>query len=86
MSTDDAARALDALRDLDRVLGVLPEGTADGLDDEVQQLLDERAAARRARDWAASGRLRDTLADRGVAVEDTRDGQRWRRIPQVARG
>jgi cysteinyl-tRNA synthetase len=86
MSTDDAARALDALRDLDRVLGVLPEGTADGLDDEVQQLLDERAAARRARDWAASDRLRDTLADRGVAVEDTRDGQRWRRIPQVARG
>ena len=42
-------------------------------------LLDERAAARAARDWAASDRLRDELAARGVAVEDTRDGQRWRR-------
>ena len=49
-------------------------------------MLDERAAARAARDWAASDRLRDALADRGVVVEDTRDGQRWRRIAEVSRG
>ena len=49
-------------------------------------LLDERAAARAARDWAASDRLRDELADRGIAVEDTRDGQRWRRIVEATRG
>ena len=36
-------------------------------------------AARAARDWAGSDRLRDELAARGIAVEDTRDGQRWRR-------
>ena len=86
LSTDDAGRALDALRDLDRVLGVLPEPSDDGLDPELQALLDERAAARAARDWAASDRLRDALADRGLAVEDTRDGQRWRRIPQPTHG
>ena len=46
---------------------------------DLVALLDERAAARAARDWAASDRLRDELAERGVLVEDTRDGQRWRR-------
>jgi cysteinyl-tRNA synthetase len=86
LSSADAARALDAIRDLDRVLGVLSDASGGTLDDELQALLDERAAARAARDWAASDRLRDTLADRGVAVEDTRDGQRWRRIPQTTHG
>jgi cysteinyl-tRNA synthetase len=86
ISTDDARRALDALRDFDRVLGVLEDAAEDGLDSELQALLDERAAARAARDWAASDRLRDELADRGVAVEDTRDGQRWRRIALTTRG
>ena len=86
LSTDDAGRALAALRDLDLVLGVLPDADADALDPELRALLDERAAARAARDWAASDRLRDTLSDRGIAVEDTRDGQRWHRIAEVSRG
>jgi cysteinyl-tRNA synthetase len=86
LSTGDAATALEALRDLDRVLGVLPESAEETLEPELQAMLDERAAARAARDWAASDRLRDELADRGVAVEDTRDGQRWRRIAEVSRG
>jgi cysteinyl-tRNA synthetase len=85
ISTADAGRALDLIRDLDRVLGVLPDVAAD-LSAELRALIDERAAARAARDWAASDRLRDELAARGVAVEDTRDGQRWRRIAETARG
>ncbi len=86
LSTDDAGRALAALHDLDLVLGVFPDAGADALDPELQALLDERAAARAARDWAASDRLRDALSDRGIAVEDTRDGQRWHRIAEVSRG
>jgi cysteinyl-tRNA synthetase len=86
LSSDDAPRALAALRDLDTVLGVLPDAATDELDAELQALLDERAGVRAARDWAASDRLRDALADRGIAVEDTRDGQRWRRIAEVTRG
>jgi cysteinyl-tRNA synthetase len=85
MSTADAGRALTLLRDLDLVLGVLDDPAAD-LSADVVALLEERAAARAARDWAASDRLRDELAKRGVAVEDTRDGQRWRRIAETARG
>ena len=60
--------------------------TTDALDPEGAALLEARAAARAARDWAGSDRLRDELAARGIAVEDTRDGQRWRRLEAVGRG
>jgi cysteinyl-tRNA synthetase len=85
LSTADAATALDTLRSFDEVLGVLPDPN-DELDDDTRRLLDERESARTNRDWAASDRLRDELADRGIAVEDTRDGQRWRRQLETARG
>ena len=86
LSSEDATAAIATVRDLDRVLGVLPEAAVETLDPALQAMLDQRAAARAARDWAASDRLRDALADRGVVVEDTRDGQRWRRIAEVSRG
>jgi cysteinyl-tRNA synthetase len=85
ISSDDAAGALALMRDLDRVLGVLPEA-GDDLAPELQAMLDERAAARAARDWASSDRLRDALLERGIAVEDTRDGQRWRRLVEAGGG
>ena len=61
-----------------RVLGILPE-VADDLPPGAAELLEARLAARASRDWAASDRLRDELLALGVAVEDTRDGQRSRR-------
>jgi cysteinyl-tRNA synthetase len=85
LSTADAGRALAALRDLDRVLAVLPEGAA-GLDADTEALLRDRAAARAAHEWTESDRLRDALAARGVIVEDTRDGQRWRRAGEAVHG
>jgi cysteinyl-tRNA synthetase len=78
LSTADAGRAAAFVRDLDRVLAIAP-APEDGLSAELQALLDQRAAARATRDWAGSDRLRAELAERGVQVEDTRDGQRWRR-------
>ncbi len=80
LSTDDAARALDTLRDLDRVLGLLPDPADASLEPALAALLEARATARAGRDWAESDRLRDELALLGIAVEDTRDGQRWRRM------
>ncbi len=77
LSTADAGRSIEAIRALDGVLGVAAP-VAEGLDLELQGLLDARAAARQAHDWPESDRLRDELSRRGVAVEDTRDGQRWR--------
>jgi cysteinyl-tRNA synthetase len=86
LSTADAGLALAALRDLDRVLAVLPDEADPGLDQASEALLREREAARAARDWPSSDRLRDDLAARGVIVEDTRDGQRWRRAEEAVRG
>jgi cysteinyl-tRNA synthetase len=77
MSTGDARLAADLVRELDTVLAIAAPPVPE-LDPEVQALLDRRAAARAARDFAASDRIRDELLARGIAVEDTRDGQRWR--------
>ncbi len=84
LSTADAGRGAAALRDLDRVLGVIDDRGE--LPPEAAALLDQRRLARAARDWATSDRLRDELAGLGVVVEDTRDGQRWRLSAEVTDG
>jgi cysteinyl-tRNA synthetase len=78
LSTADAGRAIAFIREIDRVLAIAPTAE-EALDPELQALLDERAAARTNKQWADSDRLRTVLANRGILVEDTRDGQRWRR-------
>jgi cysteinyl-tRNA synthetase len=71
------------LNEIDGVLGVLalvardPQAAPDA---EEQRWLDQRAAARAARDFAQSDHLRIQLASRGIEVEDTPQGQRWKRI------
>jgi cysteinyl-tRNA synthetase len=79
LSTSDATRALSLIRELDSVLGIAAPAAPE-LDAATHALLDQRVAARTARDWAASDRLRDELLTRGIAVEDTRNGQRWRLV------
>lgn len=63
----DRLLGLDLVRDVGRARPGLPAG--------AQELLDRRAAARAAKDWAASDALRDELAGLGVQVKDTADGQ-----------
>jgi cysteinyl-tRNA synthetase len=84
LSTADARRAAAALRDLDRVLAIIDE--AGELPPGAADMLEQRQAARAARDWPTSDRLRDELATMGVIVEDTRDGQRWRLSSEVTSG
>jgi cysteinyl-tRNA synthetase len=76
-------RALLAMVDrVDDILGVLPlvdRERATALTPEVRELLDRRTQARAGRDWATSDSLREQLAALGIAVEDTPQGQRWRR-------
>jgi cysteinyl-tRNA synthetase len=77
LSVADAGRARETVRDIDRVLAILPDD--DVLEPELAVLLEARAAARASKEWAESDRLRAALLARGVSVEDSRDGQRWRR-------
>ena len=86
LSTSDAGRAALVIRDLDRVLAVVEDEEAE-LPADLAGLLEARTAARAARDWATSDRLRDELLASGVVVEDTPDGQRWRRaVAEVGSG
>ena len=72
-----AAAVLAVFQRMDTVLGVIFFGKAVAAEvpAEIQALLDKRAAARKAKDWAESDRLRDEIAAAGWSVKDSRDGQ-----------
>jgi cysteinyl-tRNA synthetase len=69
----DGVLGLDLARDVGKPPPALPEG--------AQALLDARQEARNTKDFAASDRLRDELAQLGVAVRDTATGQEWSGSP-----
>jgi cysteinyl-tRNA synthetase len=75
----DAELALDFLYRADRVFSVLDFAAAPELDEQVAQLLAERARAREARDWPKADALRAELTALGVTVEDTIRGSRVKR-------
>ena len=54
-------------------------GSEAGDDARIQALIDERNAAKQARDFARSDAIRKQLAEEGVLLEDTAQGVRWRR-------
>ena len=68
---------LSVFRRMDEVLGVIFFGKAEKAEipAEIQALLDRRAEARKAKDWAESDRLRDEIAAAGWLVKDSREGQ-----------
>ena len=47
--------------------------------EEIERLIEERKAARQRRDFAAADRIRTSLADRGVLLEDSPSGTRWKK-------
>lgn len=63
----------------DSVFNIFGDVTSELLDSEIQSLIDERQAARKARNFARSDEIRDHLLARGILLEDTRDGVRWRK-------
>ncbi len=68
---------LSVFRRMDEVLGVIFFGKAakTSVPPEIQALLDQRAEARKAKNWAESDRLRDEIAAAGWSVKDSKDGQ-----------
>ncbi len=69
-----ASEAFKLLDELTAVLGLLRQEKKEEIDDELQKLIDERAAARKAKDWATADRIRDELAARGITLKDTPQG------------
>ena len=66
------------LADFTSVFGI-PLGRRAGLDRDVEALIQKRQEARARKDYAASDRIRDELLGRGIVLEDTPQGVRWKR-------
>ena len=75
----DSEAVLELLGRIDSVLGVLGEEQAQMLDPEVERKIEERYAARRARDFKLADQIRSELAERGIILEDTPQGTKWKR-------
>ena len=84
-SIEAKRKAKSVLLGAGQVLGLLQQSPtewfargASGDDDaRIQQLVDERIAAKQARDFARADAIRDQLADEGIVLEDTPQGVRW---------
>jgi len=86
-SSDERIRLKRELLGAGLALGLLQQdpaqwfarGAGDGDEARIQSLVDERSAAKQARDFARADAIREQLADEGVLLEDTAAGVRWRR-------
>ena len=76
---DDRAEVLSLVERFNSVLNIFPGDGPALLDEDVQRLIDERQEARHRRDFRRADEIRDQLASRGIVLEDTRDGVRWKR-------
>jgi len=79
VKTENQQELLGLIDRFDSVLNIFGKQEREMLDSEVQALIDERQEARRRRDFARGDEIRDELASRGIILEDTKDGVRWKR-------
>jgi cysteinyl-tRNA synthetase len=75
---DDAPAVRAALGVFEQVFGIRL-GPEECLDSAIEALIEKRQQARAARDWAAADAIRKELAERGIVLEDTPQGIRWKR-------
>jgi cysteinyl-tRNA synthetase len=84
MSAADAQLVRDAIEEFDRVLGVVALRRAEDQQpdvpvEEIERLIEERRAARQRREFARADQIRNSLAERGIILEDNPAGTRWKK-------
>ena len=61
------------------VLGLIVEKKEEILAEDIEKLIEERQAARKAKDFARADAIRDELLEKGIILKDTREGVQWKR-------
>lgn len=61
------------------ILGIITERKEEILDEEIENLIEERQAARKNKDFKRADEIRDILSEKGIILEDTREGVKWKR-------
>jgi cysteinyl-tRNA synthetase len=80
-STKAAAKAvLDVLTELTDVLGLILFPKKETLDSDIEALIEERQAARKAKNFKRADEIRDQLLKEGIQLLDTREGVKWKRV------
>lgn len=79
-SKELAQKALELIRELGAPLGMFQKSTKGNLAEEIEALIAKRQQARKDRDFALADKIRDELKDRGIILEDTPQGVRWKMI------
>ena len=70
---------LDELKTLCDVLGIIVETRDEMLDSDIEAMIEERQQARKNRDFARADAIRDELLAKGIVLEDTREGVKWKK-------
>lgn len=79
LSPKDAEKIKLTMESFDSVLGIMKHEKYE-LTKEEQSLIDQREQARKDKDWVLSDKLRDELKEKGIIVEDTKEGVRWKKL------
>ena len=69
----------DILFKLTDVLGIIIDNKEEMLDDEIEAMIEKRQAARKERNFALADQIRDELLAKGIILEDTREGVKWKK-------
>ena len=82
--TEESSKAtvelvLNTIEKLCDILGIITEKKEEILDSDIEALIEERQAARKAKNFARADEIRDQLSGMGIILEDTREGVKWKR-------
>ena len=61
------------------IMGLITEKKEELLDEDIEKLIEERQAARKAKNFARADEIRAELLEKGIILEDTREGVKWKR-------
>ena len=76
---NDAKKIIKFMHDIDKVLGILEE-KEEKLSSEFKKLIEEREKSRKERNFAKADKIREQLKQKGIILEDTKEGVRWKRV------